>query len=101
MLDPDVDDSDRTTHGSNIPALPTPLLVSLSGCARDTGTSSTLAVTTGEGRIGGTSSQSSFDDHVGEEGFWLPADRLTLSATSASTLSLVPSSVHTALADLN
>jgi hypothetical protein len=34
-------------------------------------------------------------------GFWLPADRLTLSATSASTLSPVPSSVRVALVDPN
>jgi hypothetical protein len=29
-----------------------------------------------------------------KRGFWLSIDRLTLSATSASTLSLVPSSIH-------
>jgi hypothetical protein len=34
-------------------------------------------------------------------GFWLPADRLTLSATSASALSPVPSSIRVALIDLN
>jgi hypothetical protein len=36
-----------------------------------------------------------------KRGFQLSADRLTLSATSTSTLSLVPSSVRAALADLN
>jgi hypothetical protein len=36
-----------------------------------------------------------------KRGFWLPADRLTLSATSASTLSPVPSSVRAALVDPN
>jgi hypothetical protein len=34
-------------------------------------------------------------------GFRLPTDRLTLSVTSASTLSLVPSSVRAALVDPN
>jgi hypothetical protein len=34
-------------------------------------------------------------------GFWLLADRLTLSATTTWTLLLVPSSVHAALVDLN
>jgi hypothetical protein len=34
-------------------------------------------------------------------GFWLPTDRLTLLATLASTLSLVPSSVRAALVDSN
>jgi hypothetical protein len=37
----------------------------------------------------------------GKLGFRLPANRLTLSATSASTLSLVPSFVRAALVDLN
>jgi hypothetical protein len=36
-----------------------------------------------------------------KRGFWLPADRLTLLATSASTMLLVPSSVRTALIDPN
>jgi hypothetical protein len=36
-----------------------------------------------------------------KRGFRLPTDRLTLSATSASTLSLVPSSVRAALVNLN
>jgi hypothetical protein len=36
-----------------------------------------------------------------KRGFWLSADRLTLSATSASTLSPVPSSVRAALVDPN
>jgi hypothetical protein len=66
---PGVYDYDRTTHGSR--ALPAPLLVSPSGCARATSTASTSAVTTGEGRTGGTSGQSSSDDHTGEAG--LPA----------------------------
>jgi hypothetical protein len=34
-------------------------------------------------------------------GFWLPTDRLTLSVTSASTLSPVPSSVRAALVNPN
>jgi hypothetical protein len=86
-----------TTLGSG--ALPAPLLASLLGCARATSTTSTSAVIAGEGRTGATSGQSSSNDHVGEEG--LPADRLTLSATSASTLSPVLSSVHAALIDPN
>jgi hypothetical protein len=36
-----------------------------------------------------------------KRGFRLPTDRLTLLATSASALSLVPSSVHAALTDLS
>jgi hypothetical protein len=36
-----------------------------------------------------------------KRGFRLPVDRLTLSATSASNLSLVPSSIHTVLIDPN
>jgi hypothetical protein len=36
-----------------------------------------------------------------KRGFWLLVDRLTLSATSVSTLSPVSSSVHVALIDLN
>jgi hypothetical protein len=36
-----------------------------------------------------------------KQGFRLPADKLTLSATSASALSPVPSSVRVALIDLN
>jgi hypothetical protein len=35
------------------------------------------------------------------QGFRLPIKRLTLSATSASALSSVPSSVHGGLVDLN
>jgi hypothetical protein len=66
---------------------------------RATNTTSTSAAATGEGRTGGTFSQSSSDDHVGEAG--LPADILTLSATSAPTLSTVPSFVHATLADPN
>jgi hypothetical protein len=34
-------------------------------------------------------------------GFWLSTDRLTMSATSAPTLLLVPSSIHAALTDPN
>jgi hypothetical protein len=34
-------------------------------------------------------------------GFWLMADRLTLSATSSSPLSLVPTFVHVARANLS
>jgi hypothetical protein len=36
-----------------------------------------------------------------KQDLWLPANRLMLSATLASTLSLVPSSVHVALVDRN
>jgi hypothetical protein len=36
-----------------------------------------------------------------KRGFWLPADRLTLLATSVPTLSPMPSSVCTTLTDLN
>jgi hypothetical protein len=36
-----------------------------------------------------------------KQGFRLPTNRLTLSATSTSSLSSVPSSVHAALIDLN
>jgi hypothetical protein len=36
-----------------------------------------------------------------KQGFRLPADRLTLSATTASTLSSVPSSIRVALIDSN
>jgi hypothetical protein len=36
-----------------------------------------------------------------KQGFWLPTNRLTLSATSASTLSPVPSSICVALIDPN
>jgi hypothetical protein len=62
-------------------------------------TASTSTVATDEGHIGGSSGQPSFDDHVGEAG--LLADRLTLSATSASTLLSMPSSVCTALINPN
>jgi hypothetical protein len=36
-----------------------------------------------------------------KRGFWLLADKVTLMATSASILSLMPSSIHTALIDPN
>jgi hypothetical protein len=36
-----------------------------------------------------------------KRGFRLPADKLTLSATSASAMSLVPTFVSDALSDLN
>jgi hypothetical protein len=64
-----------------------------------TGTASTSAVAVDKGSTDGTSGQPSFDDHMSEVGFL--TDRLTLSTTSASTLSLVPSSIHVALVDLN
>jgi hypothetical protein len=67
--------------------------------ATATGTASTSGIATGEGRAGSTSGQFSSDDHVGEAG--LPVDKLTLSATSAPTLSLVPSFVPVALTDGN
>jgi hypothetical protein len=64
---PDVYDYGRTTYGFE--ALPAPLFVLPSGYTRATSTASLSAVTTGEGRTGGTSGQSSFDDHAGEVGF--------------------------------
>jgi hypothetical protein len=70
-----------------------------SGCAGATGTVSTSTVTAGEGRIDGTFGQPTSDDYVGEAG--LLADTLTLSATSTSTLSSVPSSASTALINPN
>jgi hypothetical protein len=63
------------------------------------GTPSTSAVAVSNGRIGVSSGQPSPNDHVGEAG--LPVDRLTLSATSASTLLPVPSFVRSALVDPN
>jgi hypothetical protein len=90
---PSIYDHSRTTYGFG--ALP----VSPSGCAGATVTVSTSAVNPREGCTSGSSGQSSSDDHVSEAG--LPADRLTLSATSASIVSTVPSSVHTALIDPN
>jgi hypothetical protein len=62
-------------------------------------TTSTSAVAAGEGRTSGTSGQPSSNDHAVESR--LPTDRLTLSATSSSNLSLVPSSIRVALVDLN
>jgi hypothetical protein len=94
---PDVYDYSRTTRGPG--ALPAPLLALPSGYVRATDTTSTSAVTVGEGHTGSTSGESSSDDHEGEAG--LPTDRLTLSATLAPTLSLVPSSIRAALIDLN
>jgi hypothetical protein len=73
--------------------------VSPSGYAGANDTASTSAVATSKGCTGGSSSQPSSDDHAGEAG--LLADKVTLSATSASTLSPVPSSVRAALVDPN
>jgi hypothetical protein len=64
-----------------------------------TSIASTSAIATGKGRTGGSSDQPSSDSHIGEEG--LPANKLNLSATSASTLSPVPSFIHATLIDLN
>jgi hypothetical protein len=90
---PSIYDHNRTTHGSGtLPALP-------SGCARATISASTSAVATNEGCTGGTCGQSSSEDHAGEAG--LSADRLTLSATSASTVLPVHSSVCVVLVDPN
>jgi hypothetical protein len=36
-----------------------------------------------------------------KQGFWLPVDKITLSATSSSPLSLDPTSVHATLVDLS
>jgi hypothetical protein len=62
----DIYNSGRATRGFNILALPAALHALPSGCAGATGTASTSAVTADEGRIGGTSGQSSSNDHVGE-----------------------------------
>jgi hypothetical protein len=70
-----------------------------SGCAGATYSASTSTVATSEGRNGGTFGQSSFDDHTDVAG--LSVDRLTMSATLASTLSPVPSSVRASLVDPN
>jgi hypothetical protein len=69
------------------------------GYAGATNIASTSAVATGKGCTDVISSQPSSKDHVGEVG--LPADRLILSTTLASTLSPVPPSVRTALVDPN
>jgi hypothetical protein len=61
-----------------------------------TSTASISAVADGDGRTSGTFGQLSSDDHMGEA-----VDRLTLSATSVSTLSPVPSSACAALVDPN
>jgi hypothetical protein len=92
-------DSTHVTRGYGVPALLAALLASPSGCTGVIGTTSTLAVATGESHISGSSGQPSSDDHTGEVG--LPTDILTLSATSASILSLVPSSVYATLIDPN
>jgi hypothetical protein len=89
---PGVHDSDRATRGSDFPALPATLLASPSGYAGATGTASTSAVAASKGRTGGSSGEPSSDDHAGET---------SLSTTSASTLSPVPSFVRTALVDPN
>jgi hypothetical protein len=59
-------DSGRTSRGSDVQALPAPLLASPLGYARATGTVSTSAVAVDECRTGGTSGQSTFNDHAGE-----------------------------------
>jgi hypothetical protein len=99
MHGPGVHNSGRITCGSGIPVIPVALLTSPSGYVGATGTASTSAVATSKDCTGGSSGQPSSDDHTGEAG--LPADRLTLSATLASTLSPVPSSVRAALIDPN
>jgi hypothetical protein len=74
--DPAIYDSGHATRGSGISGLPAKLLALPSGYAGATDTSSTSAVATDKGRIGGSSDQPSSDDHAGEEG--LPAfDRQT------------------------
>jgi hypothetical protein len=62
----------RTTHGSG--ALPATLLTSPSSCTRAIGAASILVVATGKGYTGGTSGQSSSNDHMGEVGL-LTSDR--------------------------
>jgi hypothetical protein len=90
---PSVYDHSSTTHISGaLPASP-------SGYTGATITAFKSAVATGEHCTGGTSDQSSSDDHMGEAG--LLTDRLTLSATSASIVLPVPSSVRAALIALN
>jgi hypothetical protein len=71
--------------------------VSPSGCVGATCTTSTSAVAASKGHTDGTFGQPSSDDHTGKVG--LPADKLTLSATSSSLLSPVPTSVRAALTD--
>jgi hypothetical protein len=66
---PDVHNSGRATHGSDVLALPTTLLVSPLGCAGATGTASTSTVTASKGRTGGSSDHPSSDDHTGVAGF--------------------------------
>jgi hypothetical protein len=56
---------DSTRGSENLPA---PILASRSGCVKATNTASTSAVVAGEGRTGGTSGQSSSDDHTDEAG---------------------------------
>jgi hypothetical protein len=59
---PSIYDHSCTTRGFEA------LLAPPSGCARATVTASTSVVTIGEGYTGGTSGQSSSDDHAGEAG---------------------------------
>jgi hypothetical protein len=92
MRGPDVYDYGRTTHCSEV--LHAPLLASPSGCTRATGTTSTSAVTAGEGHTSGTSSQSSSDDHAGEAR--LPASsRQTQPCRRYSPPSAPPSPIQT------
>jgi hypothetical protein len=63
---PDIHESGCATHDTGVPALPTALLMSPSGCAGATGTASTSAVAAGEGHTDGTSDQHSSDDHTSE-----------------------------------
>jgi hypothetical protein len=78
-----VHDSDRVTHGSSVPALPAALLASPSGCAGATDTASTSAAATGEGRTSGLSGQPHTMTTRVKRGFRIPADNLSLSATSS------------------
>jgi hypothetical protein len=63
---PDIHNSSCTMHGPDVPTLVATLFVPPSGKVGATGTTSTLAFPIGEGCTGGTSSQPSSDDHVGE-----------------------------------
>jgi hypothetical protein len=98
---PDVHDSGCTTHVPDVLVLPAAILMSPSSCAGATSTASTSVLPTDEGRT----SVGPVNPHLittwVKRGFWLPADTLTQSSTSASALSPMPSSICVTLIDLN
>jgi hypothetical protein len=93
--DPDILNFARTSRGSGIPAQ----LASSSGCARATDNASTLAVAIGEGRTVTPLVNPHLMTTQTKQGFLLPTDKLTMSTTSSSPLSPVPTFVRAALAD--